>query len=318
MSWASPEYTIDVLEDAAPRISFNKPGRDTHAMSLDEVFLQVKADDDYGVKGIQLFYSINGGPEKSIGLYAPQGKPLSEVTAGHTLYLEELGVKPGDSVSYYAKAQDNDVVSAPGGKPATSDIYFIEVDPFSRNFRQAQSQEQMQGQGQGQQGQRRQGLAAQQKEIIAATFNADRDQKSMGADKYKEATVVIRLQQEKLRGQVEELISQMMERLQGNEEFKKIADLLMQSIGLNPAQFSKRGKLIALTRLIPFVERNYNLVELGPKGTGKSHTFSEFSPNGILISGGEVTLAKLFVTLLQRFGVETDTFAGVTGTLERV
>lgn len=72
-------------------------------------------------------------------------------------------------------------------------------------------------------------------------------------------------------------------------------DLLMQSIGLNPEQFSDRGKLIALTRLIPFVERNYNLVELGPKGTGKSHTFSEFSPNGILISGGEVTVAKLFV-----------------------
>lgn len=72
-------------------------------------------------------------------------------------------------------------------------------------------------------------------------------------------------------------------------------DLLMQSIGLNPEQFDERGKLIALTRLIPFVERNYNLVELGPKGTGKSHTFGEFSPNGILISGGEVTVAKLFV-----------------------
>jgi len=72
-------------------------------------------------------------------------------------------------------------------------------------------------------------------------------------------------------------------------------DLLMQSIGLNPEQFNERGKLIALTRLIPFVERNYNIVELGPKGTGKSHTFSEFSPNGILISGGEVTVAKLFV-----------------------
>ncbi|WP_292826744.1 BREX system Lon protease-like protein BrxL, partial [Microbacterium sp.] len=72
-------------------------------------------------------------------------------------------------------------------------------------------------------------------------------------------------------------------------------DVLMQSIGLNPEQFSPRGKLIALTRLIPFVERNYNLVELGPKGTGKSHTFSELSPNGALISGGEVTVAKLFV-----------------------
>jgi len=72
-------------------------------------------------------------------------------------------------------------------------------------------------------------------------------------------------------------------------------DLLVQSIGLNPEQFTPRGKLIALTRLVPFVERNYNLVELGPKGTGKSHTFSEFSPNGALISGGEVTVAKLFV-----------------------
>jgi len=72
-------------------------------------------------------------------------------------------------------------------------------------------------------------------------------------------------------------------------------DLLMQSVGLNPGQFNERGKLIALTRLIPFVERNYNVVELGPKGTGKSHTFSEFSPNGILISGGEITVAKLFV-----------------------
>lgn len=72
-------------------------------------------------------------------------------------------------------------------------------------------------------------------------------------------------------------------------------DVLMQSIGLNPEQFGRRGKLIALTRLVPFVERNYNLVELGPKGTGKSHIFSEFSPNGALISGGEVTVAKLFV-----------------------
>lgn len=72
-------------------------------------------------------------------------------------------------------------------------------------------------------------------------------------------------------------------------------DVLTQSIGLNPEQFSRRGKLIALTRLIPYVERNFNLIELGPKGTGKSHTFSELSPNGILISGGEVSVAKLFV-----------------------
>lgn len=72
-------------------------------------------------------------------------------------------------------------------------------------------------------------------------------------------------------------------------------DLLIQSIGFNPQMFGRRSKLTQLIRLIPFCERNYNLIELGPKGTGKSHIYSEFSPHGILISGGEVTVAKLFV-----------------------
>jgi ATP-dependent Lon protease len=73
-------------------------------------------------------------------------------------------------------------------------------------------------------------------------------------------------------------------------------DLLIQSIGFNPQMFGKRNKLLQLVRLIPFCERNYNLIELGPKGTGKSHVYSEFSPHGILISGGEVTVPKLFVS----------------------
>ena len=72
-------------------------------------------------------------------------------------------------------------------------------------------------------------------------------------------------------------------------------DLLLQSVGFNPELLGKRSKLTQLVRLIPFCERNYNLIELGPKGTGKSHIYSEFSPHGILISGGEVTVPKLFV-----------------------
>ncbi|EPA8652597.1 BREX system Lon protease-like protein BrxL [Photobacterium damselae] len=72
-------------------------------------------------------------------------------------------------------------------------------------------------------------------------------------------------------------------------------DVLVQSIGFNPDFFGRRNKLMQLVRLIPFCERNYNLIELGPKGTGKSHIYSEFSPHGILISGGEVTVPKLFV-----------------------
>jgi ATP-dependent Lon protease len=72
-------------------------------------------------------------------------------------------------------------------------------------------------------------------------------------------------------------------------------NLVMQSIGLDPSGFGWRTKLLHLVRLIPYCERNYNFIELGPKGTGKSHIFSEFSPHGILISGGDVTKAKLFV-----------------------
>jgi ATP-dependent Lon protease len=71
---------------------------------------------------------------------------------------------------------------------------------------------------------------------------------------------------------------------------------LMQSIGFNPEMFSRRAKLLALIRLVPYCERNYNLLELGPKGTGKSHIYAEFSPHGMLISGSEVTAPKLFVS----------------------
>jgi ATP-dependent Lon protease len=74
-------------------------------------------------------------------------------------------------------------------------------------------------------------------------------------------------------------------------------DLVTRSIGLEPAHYDLRGKLLAALRLLPMVERNYNLIELGPWGTGKSFIFRESSPNAILISGGKVTVAQLFVNL---------------------
>ena len=107
---ASPQYTIDVLDDQGPSVRFNKPGRDTNASPVEEVFAEVKADDDYGVKQVEMFYSVNGGTEKTVHLFGG-AKALPEVTASHTIYLEELGLKPGDFVSYYAKAMDNDAVA---------------------------------------------------------------------------------------------------------------------------------------------------------------------------------------------------------------
>lgn len=75
-------------------------------------------------------------------------------------------------------------------------------------------------------------------------------------------------------------------------------DLLMHTVGLNPDSMNRREKFITLARLLPHVENNFNFVELGPKGTGKSHVFQELSPYGVLVSGGDVTSARLFVKML--------------------
>ena len=72
-------------------------------------------------------------------------------------------------------------------------------------------------------------------------------------------------------------------------------DFLIRSIGLEPSALSDRAKVVALLRMIPFVEPNFNMVELGPRGTGKSHLFQQISPNSHLISGGKATVAKMFV-----------------------
>ena len=74
-------------------------------------------------------------------------------------------------------------------------------------------------------------------------------------------------------------------------------DLLIHSVGLDPENFNRRQKFIILSRLLPHIENNYNFIELGPKGTGKSHVYQEFSPYSVLVSGGDVTSARLFVKI---------------------
>ena len=74
-------------------------------------------------------------------------------------------------------------------------------------------------------------------------------------------------------------------------------DFLIHTVGLNPEVLNRREKFIVLARLLPHVENNFNFMELGPKGTGKSHVFQELSPYGVLVSGGDVTSARLFVKI---------------------
>lgn len=77
-------------------------------------------------------------------------------------------------------------------------------------------------------------------------------------------------------------------------------DVLMRSTGMEPTQLDQRVKWHLLARMVPFVENNYNVCELGPRGTGKSHIYKEISPNSILVSGGQTTVANLFYNLARR------------------
>jgi Domain of unknown function (DUF4175) len=219
---ASPQYTIDVIDDQAPSVRFTKPGRDSQASPVEELFLEARADDDYGVKALQLFYSVNGSTPKRIGLFSGS-KPLTEVSAGHTIYLEELDLKPGDFVSYYAKASDIDAVQ--GSKTTTSDIYFVQIRPFKKDYKPAQSQ--AMGGGGGGAGQQVGQLSQQQREIVAATFNIVRDKAKTKPEKFRENVVFLNLAQAKLREQVEELVGKLKSRLGAvDPAYNKIAEAL--------------------------------------------------------------------------------------------
>lgn len=89
---------------------------------------------------------------------------------------------------------------------------------------------------------------------------------------------------------------------QGRSAFTKAEwiDVLMRSIGMEPDELNDREKWLLLTRMIPLVENNFNLCELGPRSTGKSHLYKEISPNSILVSGGQTTVANLFYNMSRK------------------
>lgn len=92
------------------------------------------------------------------------------------------------------------------------------------------------------------------------------------------------------------------ELIEGRKQFTKDEwiDILIRSIGLEPTQLEENVKWHMLLRMVPLCENNYNMCELGPRGTGKSHLYKEISPNSILVSGGQTTVANLFYNMSQR------------------
>jgi hypothetical protein len=227
---ASPQYTIDALTDEPPSVAFQKPGRDLRATSLDEIFVEAGAEDDFGVKQLDLVYAVNGGPEKQVKLIGPGPSPRAEVSAGHTFFLEELGLQPGDVVAYYARATDNDEVS--GAKAVTSDIFFLQIQPFRKDYRAAESQA-----GGQQAGQRGSGggndpsaLSEQQRRIVSGTFNVLRDRAKAGEEKFKQDVVFLALTEGQLRERAEGLSAQIKARVvQAEPTMLKVAGALEEA-----------------------------------------------------------------------------------------
>ncbi len=101
------EFRMEATEDQKPVVHFVKPGRDYRALNLEEVFTEAKADDDFGIASLEVFFSVNGAKEQKVELFKNSGAASKEVTGTHTFFLEEFKLKPGDFVSYYAQATDS-------------------------------------------------------------------------------------------------------------------------------------------------------------------------------------------------------------------
>lgn len=200
---ASLGYRIDLVDDRAPTVLIRKPGRDAQATAIEEVLTEAEAYDDYGVRRLALRFRVNGGEERTVVL-AENGR--REVSAAHTLFLEEWTLQAGDVITYFAEATDN----GPGaGQTTASDIYFLRIRAFGKDYRQAEQQSApgMQGQGDSPEG-----LSEMQRLIIAGTFKVRRDESRVPADQTREDLATLALSQGQLRERVTNLTQQMARR----------------------------------------------------------------------------------------------------------
>jgi hypothetical protein len=167
------EYFIRMLNDRPPEVRILRPAGDRKVSPLEEVPIEVRADDDYGVRGLELVIKTAGGKEKAV----PVGAPVSGTVASgeHTVFLEDLNVKPGDVLTYYARATD--VGRGRRSVESRSDMFFLEVKPYEEEFVAAEGQS-------GASGPQETGLEeliAQQKDIMAATWKLDARSRRGGA-----------------------------------------------------------------------------------------------------------------------------------------
>ena len=121
------------------RLVIKEPGRDIKATKLEEVRALAEATDDYGVENMILKYSIGSGEAQELPVETVEVKAEKIISGAYVFYLEELDVEPGELISYYAQATDNNTRTGPG--ISTSELYFIEVRPFNERYMQMDAAE---------------------------------------------------------------------------------------------------------------------------------------------------------------------------------
>ena len=188
----SDQFQIRLLDDAAPEITYVWPGRDLQATAIEEVVLEFAATDDFAVERLAVNVAVNGGDWQVHILNAESGSHLLELESLSTSAGRSLA--PGDVISLYAQADDH-------SQTTRSDLYFIDVRPFDRRYRESQQSGGNQG-GAGDQ----LDIAQRQKEVLSATWNLlNKPENTEQAAVAREAEVVAMLQR-KLAEQVQVLI----------------------------------------------------------------------------------------------------------------
>jgi hypothetical protein len=195
------EYFIRTLVDRPPDVRIVRPAADRDVTPLEEVAIEARADDDFGIAALDLVYSVRGEEEKAVRF--ERDAAGTTVNGRRTVYLEDLKVQPGDFVAYYARARD--VSRGKRSTEARSDIFFLEVKPFDGEFVAAQSQAAQGGSGGNAQIQT---LIEGQKDVIAATWKLDRRGRESGGRSQDDIRAVARAQGE-LRNRAQAAASQL-------------------------------------------------------------------------------------------------------------
>ena len=188
------EYTITAMSDEPPEVVIKEPGRDIKATQLEEVRVLVEATDDYGVENMTLMYSIGSGEARELPMETVEVKAEKIISGAYVFYLEELDVEPGELISYYAQATDNNTRTGPG--TGTSELYFIEVRPFNERYMQMDAAEGQQAQ---QEGLPFPNLIADQRTIIKKTWKHIHSRPSPMTEDYQSAVKQIGKEQDQLK-----------------------------------------------------------------------------------------------------------------------